>query len=60
MEKETREGWCFRLNKSESNIRKKIPTSSIPKYQSINKHEKQLVIHKASGISVVIRADWSG
>lgn len=33
---------------------------SFPKYQSINKHEKQLVIHKAFGNSVVIRANWSG
>lgn len=33
---------------------------SFPKYQYINKHEKQLVIHKAFGSSVVIRANWSG
>lgn len=33
---------------------------SFPKYQSINKHEKQPVIHKAFGNSVVIRANWSG
>lgn len=33
---------------------------SFPKYQSINKHEKQLVIHKAFGNFVVIRANWSG
>lgn len=33
---------------------------SFPKYQSINKHEKQLVIHKAFGNSVVIKANWSG
>lgn len=33
---------------------------SLPKYPSINKHEKQLVIHKAVGNSVVIRANWSG
>lgn len=35
-------------------------SQSFPKYQSINKHEKQLIIHKASGTSVVIRAGWSG
>lgn len=33
---------------------------SFPKYQYINKHEKQLVIHKAFGNSVVIKANWSG
>lgn len=33
---------------------------SFPKYQSINKHEKQPVIHKAFGDSVVIEANWSG
>lgn len=33
---------------------------SFPKYQSINKHEKQLVIHKAFSNTVVIRANWSG
>lgn len=33
---------------------------SFPKYRSINKHEKQLVIHKAFGNSVVRKANWSG
>lgn len=37
-----------------------LKSQSFPKYQSINKHEKQLVIHKAFGNSVVIRANWSG
>lgn len=44
----------FSFNKNELHIKKIL--NLFPKYQSINTHEKQLVIHKASDTSVVIRA----
>lgn len=44
----------FHFSRNELNVKKKY-FHSFPKYQSISKHEKQLVIHKASGTFVIYK-----
>lgn len=52
VQRRTWEGWLS-FNQNELNV-KNTSFKSFPKYQSIHKHEKQLVIHKASRSSGVM------